>query len=241
MRIEPASYEIASEIGPTKVAPRLSGAARGSCAFPGGLAGRQWPLLVGESRAVGPAGDPSNILRHTLVSRGSAPCRGPARALLRDADRRVRAEPEKVRAEIQSYLASFASRPSRTMRTAARSPRARQPRCRRSPRRQRPSTSRGGGGSSDDGSSSGGDSSEDGAGGSGDPDHVGLRCRAAAAPLLGCSLAHRHRLSSPAFLTRSVGRGVSFLRTRERKPIGIKDARRSEPCARTTIVTSDPC
>jgi len=241
MRIEPASYEIVSEIGPTKVAPRLSGAARRSSAFFGELVCGQWPLPVGESLAVGPASDPFTILRQVPSSRGSAFCRGSARALLRDADRRVRQEPEKVHAEIQAYLASLASRPSRTMRTAARAPRARQPRCRRSSRRQHRSTSRVGGGSSEDGSSSDGDSSEDGAGGSGDPDHVGPRCRATAAPLLGRSLAHRRSLSSPAFLTRSVGRGVSFLGTRERKPIGVKDARRSEPCARTTVVTSDPC
>jgi hypothetical protein len=198
MRVEPASSEIASEIGLTKVEPRLSGAARRPCASSCGLVCGQWPLVVGESRAVGPAGDPFNILRHVASSRGSARCREPARALLREADRRVREEPEKVRAEIQAYLASFASRPSRTMRTAARAPRARQPRCRRASRRQRRSTSRGGGSSSGDGSSSDG-SSEDGAGSSCDPDDVGRRCRAAAAPILGCCLAHGHRLSSPPF------------------------------------------
>jgi hypothetical protein len=228
MRIELVSTGAAAE-------PRMHGAAPRSCEFPCGVVDRRLAYLIGQLRAVGPASAPFNIVRHVPSSSGSDLSREPARALLRHEGRRASEEPEKVRAEIQSYLASFASRRSPTMRTAARAPRARQPRCRRSSPRQRRSTSRGGGSSSDDGSSSGSDSSEDGAGGSGAPDHVGPQCRAAAAPLLGCSLAHRRSLSSRAFLTPSVGRGVSLFRNAERKPIGIKNARKREPCARTAI------
>jgi len=183
MQIEPAPNGVVPEFRSSNLEPGLSGTTPRSCAVRGALVCRQWAYLVGKPRTVGLATDPFSILAHLPRSCGSGPSRDRVLKLLGDTDRRIREDPEKVRAEINAYLLRFASRPLPPVRTAARRPSERQPRCRRSSRCQRRSTAGGGGGGSGDGSTGGGSGGDDD-GSSGDPDHLGWPA-AAAVPLGG--------------------------------------------------------
>lgn len=168
MQIQPVPNGVVPEFRSANLDPGLSGTTPRSCAVRGGLVGRQWAYLVGKPPR----------------SCGAGPSRDRTLKLLGDMDRRIREDPEKVCAEIKADLLRSSSRPLPAVRTAARRPSERHPRCRRSSRCQRRPTAGGGGGGSGDGSTGGGSGGDDD-GSSGDPDHLGWRWPTAAAVPLG--------------------------------------------------------
>ena len=144
MQIQPAPNGVVPEFRSANLEPGLSGTTPRSCAVRGRLVCRQWAYLVGKPRAVGLAIDPFASLAHLPRSCGAGPSRDRTLKLLGDMDRRIREDPEKVCAEIKADLLRSSSRPLPAVRTAARRPSERHPRCRRSSRRQRRSTAGGG-------------------------------------------------------------------------------------------------